>query len=87
MEVWEGAGKLAGTTRIEGVNAPGVLVDCLHRLTGRIVKSVYSESDGSFVVNGLNSSHAFDLIARPEGKNAVISDSRKPVSGGMYHWR
>lgn len=82
MEEWEGTGKISGKTRVEGVDTPGISVDCLHRLSGRIVKTVTSDSTGVFLINGLNSAHTFDVIARPTGKNAVISDSRKPVSGG-----
>lgn len=85
METWEGVGRVAGFTRIEGVNTEGVGVDCLHRRTGRIVRSTVSAAGGAFEFNGLNSADVFDVIARPIGKNAVISDSRKPVSGGVYH--
>ena len=60
-------------------------MEALHRMTGRIVKTVTSDSTGSFEINGLNSMHLFDVISRPPGKNAVISDSRTPVSGGAYY--
>lgn len=84
MEAWEGMGRLAGQTRVEGVNVGGVTVDCLHRQTGRIIQTVTSDSAGNFEFNSLNSAHVFDVIARPTGKNAVISDTRAPVSGGAY---
>lgn len=85
MEPWEGAGRIAGKTRVEGIDTAGITVEALHRPTGRIVKIVTSDSTGSFEISGLNSMHVFDVIARPPGKNAVISDSRKPVSDGVYY--
>lgn len=73
------AGKFSGKTRIEGVDTPGVQVDALDRVTGTIVASVVSSASGDFEVIVPNPLHAHDLIARPTGKNAVISDSRMPI--------
>ena len=74
------SGKLSGKTRIEGVDTPGITVDALDRVTGTIVASVTSGPGGVFEIIVPEQTHLHDLIARPAGKNAVISDSRQPLT-------
>lgn len=77
-----GNGKISGVTRIEGVNAPNIPVELLDRADGAIRDKTESDAGGNFVFNELSLTRVYDVIARPPGKNAVISDSRKPVVGG-----
>ena len=74
-----GNGKIAGVTRIEGAPTGGIAVDLLHRGIGKIVASTLSDPLGDFLFRGIDPGAVFDVIARPPGKNAVISDSRTPV--------
>lgn len=84
VEDYRGDGKISGVTRIEGIDTPGVSVDLLHRPTGMIVRTTISGVGGKFEFIHLNADSAFDVIARPFRKNAVISDSRSPVRTGEY---
>lgn len=74
-----GLGRLSGLTRVEGVNTPNIPVDIMHRETGAMVARVISGSDGSWSWNQANTNSTYDVIMRAPGKNAVISDTRKPV--------
>jgi hypothetical protein len=74
-----GLGRLSGLTRVEGVNTPNIPVDIMHRETGAIVARLISGSDGSWSWNQANTNSTYDVIMRAPGKNAVISDTRKPV--------
>lgn len=77
-----GSGKISGVTRIEGVNTPGIQVELLDRASGTIIGETLSGPGGNFSFVGLSKIKVYDVIARPTGKNAVISDSRKPVDSG-----
>lgn len=78
-----GLGRLSGLTRVEGVNTPNIPVEIVHRGTGIVLERKISGSSGEFIFEGYNVNEIFDVIARPPGKSAVISDSRKPVYVGV----
>lgn len=82
-------GKLSGVTRVEGVSTSEIRVECLDRETGTIVKTTLSGIGGYFEFTGLKVDGIYDIIARPFGKNAVISDSRKPIpyEPNLKWWR
>lgn len=81
MGVPYGNSKISGVTRVEGNPTEGIPVDILHRSSGKIIDTVVSGFGGQFVFNGLNKDEVYDVISRVPGKNAVISDTRRPVDG------
>lgn len=88
-----GNGAIFGILSEDGVAKTGFPVTLLDRTTGKRVGRQYTDDNGGFVFNGLNTeTDDYQVIGQDEDgetyKNAVIRDRIKPVPGyqGATYW-
>lgn len=88
-----GNGAIFGILSEDGVAKTGFPVTLLDRTTGKPISRQYTDDNGGFVFNGLNTeTDDYQVIGQDEDgetyKNAVIRDRIKPVPGyqGASYW-
>lgn len=84
---YQGRGYLAGSlpeyfARYED-GSPATMVKVELWLSGRRVKSTFTDNNGFWSFSDLNPNGLYDIVARHETLEAVISTKRKPISLGM----